>query len=401
MTPEERLLRSLIAVEPRRDHDRALCRTLFRQCDPAVLTATFARDQLTPLAGGRLTSILGPTSPAWLVSRVADATASARAEGERRAILSAMIQSRIARSGTRVVPLKGSHVALHVYGDVALRRSGDIDVLVAPEDLPRAVSALAQEGWHSPTDPTDRAGLPRLHFEMRHADGLPAVEIHWRLHYYERTWAQAMLERATGRPADLRPTPADTLAALVILYARDGFSNLRLAADIAAWWDRFGDAPMPEADRTLAAAPALRRAWITGLVAAELAVGLPSGRVLGVTHADRGCSRTGSRFAVLPLATTNAQRHAERRMADPLLAPVQQVLPSIRRQFVPSARFAKHQRPVLAASRFLLAADLAASMLVAPVRMLLASVRLCGSQTGTRLEVTLDNWRAWARSRTA
>lgn len=33
----------------------------------------------------------------------------------------------------------------------------------------------------------------------------------------------------------------EQLAALLVFYARDGFQGLRLAADIAGWWDRFGD----------------------------------------------------------------------------------------------------------------------------------------------------------------
>jgi hypothetical protein len=37
--------------------------------------------------------------------------------------------------------------------------------------------------------------------------------------------------------------PAEELASLLLFYARDGFSGLRVAADIAAWWDVRGGGP--------------------------------------------------------------------------------------------------------------------------------------------------------------
>ncbi len=49
--------------------------------------------------------------------------------------------------GLRVVPLKGPLLAERLYGNVALRTSRDLDLLVARVDLPRAEALLAANGF--------------------------------------------------------------------------------------------------------------------------------------------------------------------------------------------------------------------------------------------------------------
>jgi hypothetical protein len=85
-------------------------------------------------------------------------------------------------------------------------------------------------------------GLPLLHFVLVHERGeLPPVELHWRVHWYERSFArERLLPPAVDPPGDWRPAPADELAALLLFYARDGFIDLRLASDLGAWWDVHG-----------------------------------------------------------------------------------------------------------------------------------------------------------------
>ena len=49
----------------------------------------------------------------------------------------------------RFLPLKGLHLAHHVYPSPALRDMGDIDLLVRPADLCGAHEALARLGYRS------------------------------------------------------------------------------------------------------------------------------------------------------------------------------------------------------------------------------------------------------------
>ena len=90
-------------------------------------------------------------------------------------------------AGIANVPLKGPLLARSLHGDPGMRFSRDIDVLVARDDLRRAVAALEPLGWRL----EDGAGEPVLHLALTHGAGLPEVELHWRVHWYETEFARA------------------------------------------------------------------------------------------------------------------------------------------------------------------------------------------------------------------
>ena len=46
-----------------------------------------------------------------------------------------------------VMPYKGLALAEMIYGDIALRQSGDIDLLIRPQDLPRIRDAVGELGY--------------------------------------------------------------------------------------------------------------------------------------------------------------------------------------------------------------------------------------------------------------
>ena len=57
------------------------------------------------------------------------------------------IVERLSAVGADVMPYKGPALAEAVYGDIALRQSGDIDLLICPQDLPRACDAVRELGY--------------------------------------------------------------------------------------------------------------------------------------------------------------------------------------------------------------------------------------------------------------
>ncbi|HYZ82234.1 MAG TPA: nucleotidyltransferase family protein, partial [Solirubrobacteraceae bacterium] len=148
------------------------------------------------------------------------------------------ILDELERSGIRALALKGSVLAREVHGDVGLRSPGDIDILVSAGDLAGGIEVLGSMGWTHEAVRSRAAPLPVLHETLSHPS-LPRVELHWRVHWYERRFAADALagaERAAPHePLVMRS--ADGLAALILFYARDGFAGLRMAADVAAWWD--------------------------------------------------------------------------------------------------------------------------------------------------------------------
>ncbi len=57
------------------------------------------------------------------------------------------IVDRLSEIGIEVMPYKGLALAEAIYGDIALRQSGDIDLLIRPQDLPRIREAVSELGY--------------------------------------------------------------------------------------------------------------------------------------------------------------------------------------------------------------------------------------------------------------
>lgn len=53
-------------------------------------------------------------------------------------------------AGVRAIPYKGVAFSKQFYGDIAMRESSDIDLIIDPIDLPKAISVLNKEGLANP-----------------------------------------------------------------------------------------------------------------------------------------------------------------------------------------------------------------------------------------------------------
>ncbi|HEX6038770.1 nucleotidyltransferase family protein [Longimicrobium sp.] len=84
---------------------------------------------------------------------------------------------RMAAAGVPVAALKGLHLAAAVYDEPALRKLGDVDLLVPAEQLQAARAALIDDGYtpDGPDDPTIHHVAP-----MSKPRAAP-IELHWEL----------------------------------------------------------------------------------------------------------------------------------------------------------------------------------------------------------------------------
>ena len=89
-------------------------------------------------------------------------------------------------NGIAFIPLKGSVLALQVYGNLAMRHAGDIDLLVAPSQEELA-DRLLQISYRRITpdfqlSPSQRRRFLRLtyHFEYLDDQSNLSIELHWR-----------------------------------------------------------------------------------------------------------------------------------------------------------------------------------------------------------------------------
>jgi Uncharacterised nucleotidyltransferase len=312
---------------------------LMAEVDWSRLAEGLRSRRLLPTLGPRIVGLAHRYSPPCdFFDATQEAIDATRRHATFLQLVSMRVVSMLSDAGIRCAPLKGPTFGEAVYGDTGRRPSSDIDLLVAPDQLHAAVDVVRSLGYGAPTDYVDHTGLPKLHFLLAHMEHkLPQVELHWRVHYYERSFAcERLLAPATCPLGPWRPEPIDELVALLLFYARDGFIDLRLATDISAWWDVYGDRLRPGMlDELLTVYPALTRVVGTAVRVAEAIIGLPAEKVLKGTPAFDLRDRIAVRLAnPNPRYSSRAQLYADIGLLDGLLSPPGGFTSFVRRQLL-------------------------------------------------------------------
>lgn len=338
-TEGERAERQLImlsaATRARRDAMSHRARDLMRRVDWQKLAGTLSARRLLPILGPRM---LEMADKGCVGEEFEDAVEQAIIAGRRQSAFLLLVCERLgvmlAEAGIASAPLKGPQLGALIYGDSGRRLSGDIDILVSPDDLSSAVAVARTLGYEAPTDPLDREGLPLLHLELLHERGeLPPVELHWRVHWYERRFARERLLPTEPPDAGWRPAPVDELTSLLLFYARDGFVDLRLAADLSAWWDVFGESlPANALTQVIETYPSLSRPVVVAAAVAERVVGLPAAELLGGLGRLGPRDRLAARLANPNPASSQSQLSADTGLVDGLLTPPGGLAAFVKRQ---------------------------------------------------------------------
>lgn len=332
-TPEEELARLLVAIRPHRLRDAQRVAGLLDVVDDGKLVEVAQRQRLGRLLAQRLAEQDLPGGPPTVVERLRDGMVQAQLRALALQGVAEMVLSALERGGVPVLPLKGALLSKRLYGDEAIRSSSDIDVLVAPDRIPEAVRICEAMGYRAV--PGSGEGPSGLHVALHHEENaFPVVEVHWRVHWYEETFAADMLERRITTPSGFRASPADELACLLLFYQRDGFIGLRLASDIAAWWDHHCDELEDGAIEALATAyPELEPAWRASASVSERVVGLPAARLLRPGRTGRRAG-LAARLANWRAAGTPDQLSADTTLIDGLCTPVKQLQAYARRALI-------------------------------------------------------------------
>jgi hypothetical protein len=149
-------------------------------------------------------------------------------------------------AGIESIVLKGPLLSHDLYGDVALRVAGDVDVLVRERELLAAAQALAAAGYRpdTPLTPTVVARYrKRSHdLSLAHPDDGSLVELHADIaqpHYgyhidFEEWWA-ARRSRALGSETVWSPSLPHAHLFTALHAAKHRWHRLDLISDIAAF----------------------------------------------------------------------------------------------------------------------------------------------------------------------
>lgn len=334
VTTEEELLLLLCGTAERRRRMSDRIVALAARADLEVLSALMARQMLFPLLGTRLIEAAPAQVTPAMREQLDQALELARLRGLQLELLALQLQNDLERAGIPALPLKGTSLARNLYGDPGLRITQDIDILVGGEELNDAARVLERRGYRRGNGAYDSPG--RLHLGLKHERSeLPPVELHWRIHWYEDAFSRAMLERSAPAPEGRRARPADELAALLLFFSRDGLMGLRLAADVATWWDA-DERPRedPLLDPICAEAPDLRNALSASALSLERLVGVRADAIVSARPA-RWRSCTAVRMANWTVSGDLDQIGANLTLIDWLLAPPGGGWAFVRRVLIP------------------------------------------------------------------
>ncbi|MEA2399508.1 MAG: hypothetical protein QOK25_3064 [Thermoleophilaceae bacterium] len=326
-------------------------RAALSEADFTALAESLARRRLLPLIVTRALEAAGESCPPTFRAAVVAARREARARGLALELETRRLASRLDDHGIPALPLKGPLLAAEAHGDLGLRDTGDVDLLVSRERLAEAARLISGDAFDEPSDPLRENGLPDLHLALRRPDR-PAVELHWRVHWYEEAFSEDMLARAEPGPDGLlRAQPDDLAASLLLYYARDGFYGVRMAADLAAWWDRRGGALPPRfLEGHARHYPELGPALTASTVVLERLTGTPAREWLGdaAVRDHRGVA-LAERLADWDQAGDRDQLAANISLVDGLLGPRGSGRAFVRRELSPrTGSTSQHAAKVLA-----------------------------------------------------
>ena len=315
MTPGDhaagrRLALVLCGTAERRSARRAEIDRLARSVDPGWLASALGSARLLPLLGSRLMAAAPDALPATFAGAVEDALVQARRRATLVEQVALQLVRRLEQAGVSPVILKGPHLAQRLYGDVGMRASNDVDLLVAPEQFHAAVRALELAGYQSEGKAPWISDLPLFEASLTPLDDWrPPVDLHWRLHWYETSFSRDFARRSHVDEHGVVVTqPVDELAALLLFWCRDGLAGLRHVADVGAWWDRHGTAGGPPLlDGLSAAHPALCRPFAAAALLADRTAGVPADRLLSDLRHGRLRIRLALRLAN-PVEPTSARQ---------------------------------------------------------------------------------------------
>jgi hypothetical protein len=334
---EDQIVLASAGTSSRRQAARKWARQLVGALDWQALADKLRARRLLPTLGPRVVELAQGQASEDFIATVARSIDAGRLHAAALMLVSKRITAALAEAGISSTALKGPLLGEAIYGDAARRSSGDIDLLVDPSRLTQAVEVVRGLGYSAPSDPVERDGLPLLHFALVHERlELPTVELHWRVHWYERSFArERLLAPLDQANQDWRPAPVDELAALLLFYARDGFIGLRLATDLSAWWDTFGAHLPPGAfDELLRSYPALARVLTVAVGVAERVVGMPGAQIIGTGTRLAPRERLAGRLANPNPRGSDAQVFADMGLIDGLLAPAGGFSAFLKRQVI-------------------------------------------------------------------
>jgi hypothetical protein len=220
--------------------DRGAARELAAYSDLASLAAIACWHGVLPLLARALRTARIDPAAACIQQRARQlALHNLRLSAELLGVITALHEG-----GTAALAYKGPALAQQLYGDISLRQFSDLDILVAPADVPRALDILHRRGYADRVQLAPRL-LPRFvrtqcEWQLSGAQSGTLIELHWAAFpkYFSFKFPVAELQRAAarvtvaGRSVPV-PAPDDLLLLLCAHGAKHFWYRLIWLVDVA------------------------------------------------------------------------------------------------------------------------------------------------------------------------
>ena len=227
-------------VEP---PQRELIRTLaLKQLDWRFVIDKARSHALIPLLYRNLTELCADRVPPAVLQQL-ESDHLANAERNRANTAELIRVLRLMKSADiSAVPYKGPTLAALAHGDIALRKFGDLDVVIRPRDITAARSLLVSHGyqWHpikgQVTGRNEARNIRFWHeYNFFHTDKNTLIDLHWRISAkrfpfdidLDGLWDS--LEPARLLDQDIQTFPAEVLLLLLCVHGSKD-----------TWWKRIG-----------------------------------------------------------------------------------------------------------------------------------------------------------------
>ncbi|MBP2657632.1 MAG: hypothetical protein H6Q69_664 [Firmicutes bacterium] len=188
LSPELRLLLLCSNIKNRDKNLDAINKLTSFKFDWSLFTHLAIHHRVYPQAYNYLSKIAYPVVPKNVISALAKLDQDNKSNTLRVVTESIRILRAMDQCGIRVIVLKGFPLAQQLYGDITLRTSRDLDLLISPEDIGETRKIIEMRGyiWSQSVAKITSVDLEKWmklekNFEYWHPKLGVSVEVHWRL----------------------------------------------------------------------------------------------------------------------------------------------------------------------------------------------------------------------------
>ncbi len=212
----------------------------FAHIDPSMFGRAVKIHQVSPLLDEHAAALYMPSALADEMHQLA------RAETLKAMTLAqetVRAWSTLTQAGIPALVMKGVALSMQTTGRPTSRGDGDIDLLVAPEDVPQALEVLTDAGWNRRMPRELSEDWWPWYSRVNRETPLPGlrsdVDLHWRVTHESQLMkpTHVLLERSDfieiGGERVRVLNEDDRLFATCYAFQLDRFSSLRLSIDVA------------------------------------------------------------------------------------------------------------------------------------------------------------------------